>query len=375
MQIAQRAGGGSAAALGLVEVGHVLLGRAQGEGLRVSGDVGRAERLTTRSSEPSSPNGGERAAHDDRSTRRDRGHPSLRLLLKFSDDIILFGRRDGFAPVVVVMKAKKRVRRAGLVELGRGSGMYATSLHVSGDERETETPDGSVGDLSGLHARAAAPVARSPPPPSSSPWTTPGRNARHPERGTSPRQRSPPAAPTPTRARQPGDPGRASHDATCSSQVLLELSRATERAAAALAPHLPPERGRRAANPLPGDRVAPPPPPRGQHRGRRLPPPVPASTRHARRAVRGDALEHHPRAREPPAHRRAKPRPRGDGPPDPGGGVRVARTRRAAGAVETSLDVQFETQRAVRQELAGALSDSARAFDRGSDRSRYRARP
>ena len=35
--------------------------------------------------------------------------------------------------------------------------------------------------------------------------------------------------------------------------------------------------------------------------------------------------------------------------------------------VETSLDVQFETQRAVRQELAGALSDSARAFDRGSD--------
>jgi hypothetical protein len=35
--------------------------------------------------------------------------------------------------------------------------------------------------------------------------------------------------------------------------------------------------------------------------------------------------------------------------------------------VETSLDVQFETQRAVRQELAGALSDSASVFDRGSD--------
>ena len=63
---------------------------------------------------------------------------------------------------------------------------------------------------------------------------------------------------------------------------------------AALAPHLPPERGRRAANPLPRDRVAPPPPPRGQQRGRRLPPPVPASSDAVatprRRTVRKDIV-------------------------------------------------------------------------------------
>ena len=270
------------------------------------------------------------------------------------------------------MKAKKRVRRAGLVELGRGSGMYATSLHVSGDERETETPDGSVGDLSGLHARAAAPVARSspPPPPVVVPVDDSGEETPDtPERGTSPRQRSPPAAPTPTRARQPGDPGRASHDATWFvSQVLPELSRATEaRGGRRSHPTSPPSAGAAPRIPSPGTASL-----HHHHRGgnnagaafprpsRRRP-----GTLDARFEAMLSSITREP-ANPPPIAERSRGREEMDRLTQ--AVESVSRELAALRAlVETSLDVQFETQRAVRQELAGALSDSARAFDRGSD--------
>ena len=149
----------------------------------MSGDVGRAERLTTRSSEPSSPNGGERAADDDRSTRRDRGHPSLRLLLKFSDDIILFGRRDGFAPVVVVHESQKARAQ------GRARRIGARVRHVRDvvARERGRARDGDAGRERGRSVRAARARGGSsgalfaPPAPRRRPrGRLRGRNARHP---------------------------------------------------------------------------------------------------------------------------------------------------------------------------------------------------